>query len=94
MKTVIIQNEEKWARKPSCYLTKKVRRKHRTPSVEKIKAGYESKITTSSKNLQQWIEKYIQGKLTKNQWSRMTTAVRTQLNRALKKFKKEKQVTE
>ena len=94
MKTVIIQNEEKWARKPSCYLTKKIRRKHRTPHAEKLAQGYESKITTSSKNLSMWIEKYIQGKLTKNQWSRMTAAVRLQLNRALKKFKKEKPVSE
>lgn len=82
--------EVKWARKPSCYLTKRIRRKHRTPHAEKIKKGYESVITTSSPNLPLWTEKYIKGELTKNQWSRMTPAVRLHLSRALKKFLKNK----
>lgn len=70
-------SEPVWAREPKCYLTKRIRRKHRPDKGPK----FESKITTSSKNFEAWVTRYKEGKLTNDEWSRMTPAMRLHVSR-------------
>lgn len=53
-----------------------------------MKPEKEKRITTSSINMKYWEERYLKGKVTNDEWSRMTVAMRVHLNRYLKKNKK------
>lgn len=52
-----------------------------------MKPEQEKRITTSSFNMKYWEERYLKGKVTNDEWSRMTVAMRVHLNRYLKKNK-------
>lgn len=56
-----------------------------------MKPEQEKRITSFSDNMKYWEERYVEGKVTNDEWSRMTLAMRIHLNRHLKKYCKEKE---
>lgn len=52
-----------------------------------MKPEQEKRITSDSPNLTYWEQRYLDGKVTNDEWSRMTKSMRIHLNRHLKKNK-------